>query len=152
MFCSRRLRRSLAISCLQSGAILTVLFTHYAKLGWAEGAAILGLSLLNYALRFVRWQWYLSRLGHAIPAPQRALIYLAGFALTTTPGKAGEAGRGIGENSTVAVRCRHIAEGQDIVRRIVVESCRLGCRGCGLLPDPAFYGVARLGGCRSCNL
>lgn len=65
------------------------------KIGCAEGAAILGLSLFNYALRFVRWQWYLSRLGHAIPAPQSALIYLAGFALTTTPGKAGEAVRSL---------------------------------------------------------
>ncbi|OGT03417.1 MAG: hypothetical protein A3F73_12595 [Gallionellales bacterium RIFCSPLOWO2_12_FULL_59_22] len=66
-----------------------------SKIGWAEGAAILGLSLLNYVLRFVRWQWYLSLLGHAIPAPQSALIYFAGFALTTTPGKAGEAVRSL---------------------------------------------------------
>ena len=65
------------------------------KIGWAEGTAIMGLSLLNYALRFARWQWYLIRLGHAIPAPQSALIYLAGFALTTTPGKAGEAIRSL---------------------------------------------------------
>jgi len=65
------------------------------KIGWAEGAAILGLSLFNYVLRFVRWQWYLRRMGHAIPAPQSALIYLAGFALTTTPGKAGEAIRSL---------------------------------------------------------
>lgn len=65
------------------------------KIGWAEGTAIMGLSLLNYVLRFARWQWYLIRLGHAIPAPQSALIYLAGFALTTTPGKAGEAIRSL---------------------------------------------------------
>lgn len=71
-------------------------FIHALRnIGWAEGTVILGLSLLNYALRFVRWQWYLSLLGHAIPAPQSALIYLAGFALTTTPGKAGEAVRSL---------------------------------------------------------
>ncbi len=60
------------------------------KIGWTEGAVLMGLSLFNYVLRFVRWQWYLIRLGHAIPASQSALIYFAGFALTTTPGKAGE--------------------------------------------------------------
>lgn len=65
------------------------------KIGWAESAAILGLSLLNYALRFVRWQWYLSRLGHAIPTQRSAVIYFAGFALTTTPGKAGEVVRSL---------------------------------------------------------
>ncbi len=65
------------------------------KIGWVEGTAIMGLSLFNYVLRFVRWQWYLIRLGHAIPTPQSALIYFAGFALTTTPGKAGEAIRSL---------------------------------------------------------
>ena len=53
------------------------------------------LSLVNYCLRFVRWQYYLRALGHPMPLVPSALIYLAGFALTTTPGKAGEMLRGI---------------------------------------------------------
>jgi uncharacterized membrane protein YbhN (UPF0104 family) len=60
--------------------------------GWA---AILGLSLLNYALRFVRWHLYLRALGHRVPVGQHLAIYLSGFALTTTPGKAGEAIRSL---------------------------------------------------------
>jgi uncharacterized protein (TIRG00374 family) len=55
----------------------------------------LGLSSVNYALRFARWQIYLGVLGHHLPWRPSLNIYLAGFALTTTPGKAGEALRGV---------------------------------------------------------
>lgn len=58
-------------------------------------AFALAMSLVNYGLRFVRWQLYLGAMGHRV-APRPSLrIYLAGFALTTTPGKAGEALRGV---------------------------------------------------------
>lgn len=62
--------------------------------GWA---AVLLLSLGNYAARFARWQRYLRRLDTGpLPSPgTHALIYTAGFALTTTPGKAGETVRGL---------------------------------------------------------
>lgn len=56
---------------------------------------VLGLSLLNYLLRFCRWQWYLARLGHTLPPLRHLTYYLAGFAFTTTPGKMGEAIRSI---------------------------------------------------------
>lgn len=58
-------------------------------------AITLSLSLVNFALRFVRWQLYLQQLGHAIPLRASLNIYLAGFALATTPGKVGEALRSI---------------------------------------------------------
>lgn len=54
-------------------------------------ALLLSLSLLNYALRFVRWHYYLALFGHRPPLAASLRIYLSGFALTTTPGKAGEA-------------------------------------------------------------
>lgn len=60
--------------------------------GWC---AILGLSLANYVLRFVRWHVYLRRLGHRIPLLRHFAIYFSGFAMTTTPGKAGEAIRSL---------------------------------------------------------
>ena len=75
--------------------------------GWhAVGAAVsevglvgiviaLFMSSINYGLRFVRWQTYLKVLGHPMPWRPSLNIYLAGFALTTTPGKAGEALRGV---------------------------------------------------------
>ena len=61
---------------------------------WGVGIA-LGLSLVNYGLRFLRWQLYLKRMGHTVPWRPSLNIYLAGFALTTTPGKAGEALRSV---------------------------------------------------------
>ncbi len=58
-------------------------------------AVACGLSLLNYALRFLKWEYYLALLG--LPAGSRsfgwgesALVFLSGFVLTVTPGKIGE--------------------------------------------------------------
>jgi uncharacterized protein (TIRG00374 family) len=66
-----------------------------ARLGMAGWAVVLGLSLANYALRFVRWEIYLSRLNSRIAALQSLAYYIGGFAFTTTPGKAGEAVRSL---------------------------------------------------------
>jgi uncharacterized membrane protein YbhN (UPF0104 family) len=61
------------------------------RLGVPTGLAILALSLANYGLRSARWRFFLARLGHALPWRSCVLNYVSGFALTTTPGKAGEA-------------------------------------------------------------
>jgi len=55
----------------------------------------MSLSLINYSLRFLRWQLFLNALGHNIPWLPSLRIFLSGFALTTTPGKTGEALRGV---------------------------------------------------------
>lgn len=65
------------------------------KLGLVGWAIVLGLSLANYALRFVRWEIYLRRLHSRIPVLRSFAYYLGGFAFTTTPGKAGEAVRSL---------------------------------------------------------
>jgi len=54
-------------------------------------AGLLGLSLINYALRAMRWHLYSEHLHLRIPAGMNLLHFIAGFALTTTPGKVGEA-------------------------------------------------------------
>lgn len=51
---------------------------------------VLGLSLLSYGARFLRWHRFVHALGHRLPALRHLGIYLSGFALTLTPGKAGE--------------------------------------------------------------
>lgn len=62
----------------------------------AKGVAVaMGLSLINYALRFSRWQFFLKVLGQKVPWLPSLRIYMSGFSLTTTPGKTGEAIRGI---------------------------------------------------------
>lgn len=62
---------------------------------WLQLALILGLSLFNYALRFMRWQYYVTLFGHQIPWLRHCAYYLVGFAFTVTPGKAGEAVRSL---------------------------------------------------------
>lgn len=66
-----------------------------AKVGVLGIAITLLMSLVNYGLRFLRWQGYLRALGHPVAWQPSLKIYLGGFALTTTPGKAGEALRGV---------------------------------------------------------
>lgn len=67
-----------------------------AKMGWFAWSAVIGLSLLNYWLRYLRWSTYIRHFSHArIPAGRHGLYYLSGFALSTTPGKAGEAIRSL---------------------------------------------------------
>jgi glycosyltransferase 2 family protein len=51
------------------------------------------LSLVNYALRIVRWRSYLGRLGHSVTRTFAALTFIAGFAYTLSPGKLGEMAR-----------------------------------------------------------
>jgi uncharacterized protein (TIRG00374 family) len=60
---------------------------------WALLAALLGLSLFNYAIRAWRWVALSSFLRFDVPRCRNVLYYLAGYALTATPGKAGEAVR-----------------------------------------------------------
>lgn len=55
----------------------------------------LSLSLLSYWLRFLRWDQFLKVLGYRLPTAANWRIYIAGFSLTTTPGKTGEALRGV---------------------------------------------------------
>jgi len=65
------------------------------RLGWAQWISLLGLSLANYGLRFLRWHHYLALLGSPVPLARNLAIYIAGFAFTLTPGKAGEAVRSL---------------------------------------------------------
>jgi uncharacterized membrane protein YbhN (UPF0104 family) len=54
---------------------------------------VLGLSLVNYALRFVRWEVYLKALGVRLARARSLAVFLVGFLLSVTPGKAGELGK-----------------------------------------------------------
>jgi uncharacterized membrane protein YbhN (UPF0104 family) len=54
-------------------------------------AVALGLASLNYALRFLKWDYYLARLEiRGVRKVDSLLIFLSGFVLTVTPGKVGE--------------------------------------------------------------
>lgn len=66
-----------------------------SKVGLVGTVIALTLSLVNYLVRFIRWQKFLLKLGHKIYWPESLRIYIAGFGLTILPGKAGEAIRSV---------------------------------------------------------
>jgi uncharacterized protein (TIRG00374 family) len=62
-----------------------------ARFSWGAAVAACALAAVNYAVRWVRWEYYLRCLGIRIDRRDSVLVFLAGFALTVTPGKLGEA-------------------------------------------------------------
>lgn len=56
----------------------------------AQGALLLGLSLINYGARALRWMLYARALDIPLTPVQTLRHYLGGFALTMTPGRLGE--------------------------------------------------------------
>ncbi len=67
----------------------------FVRVGVTGVVIALLLSLVNYGVRFVRWEKYLSLLGHKVYTPESLRIYIAGFGLTILPGKAGETIRSV---------------------------------------------------------
>jgi uncharacterized protein (TIRG00374 family) len=65
------------------------------RVGFIGTAIALSLSLVNYSLRFVRWQRFLALLGHRVHTPESLRIYIGGFGLTILPGKVGESIRSV---------------------------------------------------------
>ncbi len=61
-----------------------------ARFPWPLVPVVVGATLVNYALRFVKWDFYLRRLGVPLPRRQSLLVFLAGFTMSVTPGKIGE--------------------------------------------------------------
>ena len=73
------------------------LFVGWDKVAGALGAfdwrwlpLLLALSLVNYGIRFIRWEYYLRLLDIRISLKTSAAVFLAGLAMTITPGKVGE--------------------------------------------------------------
>jgi uncharacterized protein (TIRG00374 family) len=99
----RRLRQAIWITVLAVVGYLALVASNdpaailrtVRSLDLSQWCLLLGLSLCNYALRFVRWQAYLQILGQPVALGRSFLVYLAGFAFTITPGKAGEAARSV---------------------------------------------------------
>lgn len=67
----------------------------FGKLGPQVWIIILSLSLFNYILRWARWHWWLRGWSYSTPRALSLIIYIAGFAFTVTPAKAGEAARAL---------------------------------------------------------
>lgn len=96
--------RTLIVSAILGVALYTTMSAYAdfqkiqesaVKLGLQGWLILLGLSLINYGLRYYRWQGYLKQLSYNIPQMFHSICYLSGFAFTITPGKIGEAVRAL---------------------------------------------------------
>lgn len=95
-----KLRGRLLISMV-FGALVFIGLSAYAdfsavldglgRFKWEYLPIILGLTTINYFLRFLKWQFYLKTIGvEGFPAKDSALVYFAGLGMVVTPGKVGE--------------------------------------------------------------
>ncbi|MEX1157629.1 MAG: lysylphosphatidylglycerol synthase transmembrane domain-containing protein, partial [Thermomicrobiales bacterium] len=58
---------------------------------WRLLPLVLTLTILNYVMRFIKWQYYLRLLGvTTLSGHDSLMIFLAGFTMVMTPGKVGE--------------------------------------------------------------
>jgi uncharacterized protein (TIRG00374 family) len=94
-----RFRQGIAL-CVALGVVVYggfAIFEGGAEVGgqllgfaWEWLPLLLALSLANYAVRFVRWELYLRMLDIRVSFKTSVGIFLAGLAMTITPGKVGE--------------------------------------------------------------
>lgn len=63
---------------------------------WRLTPLILAGTLFNYGLRFLKWHYFLGRIGvQGLAWRESARVFVAGFPLAVTPGKVGEALKGV---------------------------------------------------------
>ncbi len=95
----KKLRDKLFIS-LAIAALIGVVFSFYANMTQLKDAfstfsyeilpVVVSFSLLNYLIRFVRWEYYLHTLGITLSRSQSLGIFLSSLSMSVTPGKMGE--------------------------------------------------------------
>lgn len=62
----------------------------FAGFSWGYIPAVLGLTFLNYLLRFFKWDFYLRNIGIRLRIKDSLVIFLSGLAMSVTPAKLGE--------------------------------------------------------------
>ena len=63
---------------------------------WQYLLIAIGCTLLNYALRFLKWHFYLKQVGvNKLAVTHSLRLFVAGFPLAVTPGKVGEVLKGV---------------------------------------------------------
>ncbi|WP_218124119.1 lysylphosphatidylglycerol synthase domain-containing protein [Haloplanus vescus] len=55
---------------------------------WRIGA-VFGLVAMSYAIRFLKWEFYLRTLGIDVPPRRSFVVFVSGLMMVVTPGKAG---------------------------------------------------------------
>lgn len=77
----------LAVGVISGGREL---FDSLARIDAPFFALLLAMACASFTLRFLRWHAAARALGIVVPAPRHFAIFLAGFAMTLTPGRVGE--------------------------------------------------------------
>jgi len=100
---------------------------------------VLALTLFNYTLRFFKWHYYLGQIGvRNYPLHRSARLFVAGFPLAVTPGKVGEALKGVWLNRECSVP---VAAGVAVVvaERISDGLAVLALSSLGVIAYPQFW-------------
>ncbi len=96
-----QLRGKIILSALLGLAVVVVLGLlsdmrqvgqSFSTFGWAALPAILGFTVANYVLRWLKWDFYLRRMGmgQGVSRADSALLFTSGMVMAVTPGKVGE--------------------------------------------------------------
>lgn len=97
----RSIRSKIIVSALLGLAVLIIL-TLVSDIGevgsslkafnWLMLPAVLGFTVLNYVLRWLKWDYYLRKLelGAGVSKGLSGLLFTAGMVMAVTPGKVGE--------------------------------------------------------------
>jgi glycosyltransferase 2 family protein len=112
---------------------------------WGYMPAVLGLTLLNYLLRFLKWHFYLGQCGAARYVSPEGLrwsesmrMFIAGFPLAVTPGKVGEALKGVWLNHKTGLP---VGQGVSVVvaERVSDGLAVLGLSTLGVIAYPQYW-------------
>ncbi len=95
----RRLKRKIALSLCLGVIVFIAISLHFdyhriivafQAFHWIYLPLILLFSVFNYALRFFKWDFYLSKLDVLLPKMDSLSVFMAGLLMSVTPGKIGE--------------------------------------------------------------
>ena len=107
--------------------------------------AAAGLAALNYILRYLRWSMYLRALDIQAPASVSLPVFLAGLALSITPGKVGELLKSVWLRQRADVPVAMSAPAVVMERLTdVISVALLGLTGILLLPTVIALAIAAI--------
>jgi uncharacterized protein (TIRG00374 family) len=112
---------------------------HLASFSWRLLPLILSGTLFNYTLRFLKWHYYLGLIGiRSFPWRRSLQLFIAGFPLAVTPGKVGEALKGVWLNQACGIP---IARGIPVVlaERISDGLAVLALSTLGVIAYPRYW-------------
>lgn len=109
------------------------------QFNWWMFPAALCFTLFNYTLRFLKWHFYIRQVGADQLAWRQSLrLFIAGFPLAVTPGKVGEALKGVWLQSLSGIP---LARGISVVvaERISDGLAVLGLSTIGVIAYPRYW-------------